>query len=237
MGGTPRMAQPLVELTSRPASDLAGRLRNAIIDGEFAPGQRLVEAELALQLGATRSAVRSAMAVLQRDGLVEMHRGRSPRVQQLTLAQAQELAELRQAIWTLVAPRAAARCTAADAEALRGGIRAANAATDATDLVALARCVRDLDTRIAAVSGHHAAQEALSSLELRLVHFDFQGITLAGRALAALAEVEDLITAVVAGDGARAAEAADLHFARMVEAIRRGHTARGGAEGRTVRTA
>ncbi len=230
------MAQPLVPLTNRPATDLAGVLRSWIVGAQFAPGQRLVEAELASLFGATRTEVRTAMAVLHREGLVELNRGRSARVHQLSLAQALELAELRQAIWTLVSRRAAERCTSVSEASLHAGISSAREAIEATDLVALGRGILELDARVAAISGHRPAQEELRRLDLRLARHDFQGIAVAGRARTALAEVEQLVTAVAAGDRDRAAEAADLHFANTVEAIKNGHAARREADTKTVRT-
>ena len=46
------------------------RLRNSILRGRFAPGERLVEADLARELGISRGPVREALGVLERDGIV-----------------------------------------------------------------------------------------------------------------------------------------------------------------------
>lgn len=53
-------------------------LRDAILTGRLVPGQRLVETTLAKELGISRGPVREAVALLQKDGLVEMvpRRGR-----------------------------------------------------------------------------------------------------------------------------------------------------------------
>jgi DNA-binding GntR family transcriptional regulator len=57
---------------SRSASAAAsGVIREAIIDGRLAPGQRLKEEELARELGMSRTPVREALLVLQSEGLVE----------------------------------------------------------------------------------------------------------------------------------------------------------------------
>ena len=47
-----------------------GALRAAILDGEFAAGQRLVEVDLCERFGATRFAVRAAIPVLAGEGLI-----------------------------------------------------------------------------------------------------------------------------------------------------------------------
>src|SRR5579862_4786786 len=56
---------------------LLDRLRIAIYRGELAPGQRLVESELAQKYDTSRGAVREALALLQNEGLVTRQRNRS----------------------------------------------------------------------------------------------------------------------------------------------------------------
>lgn len=50
---------------------VASELRIAIAAGEFAPGERLIEADLAEQFGVSRGPVRDALQLLQAEGLVE----------------------------------------------------------------------------------------------------------------------------------------------------------------------
>lgn len=46
------------------------QLRDLILKGEFAPGERLAEVTLATRLGVSRTPVRLALAALEREGLV-----------------------------------------------------------------------------------------------------------------------------------------------------------------------
>ena len=50
------------------------KLRNAILDLHFKPGQRLVERELCEMMGVSRTAVREALSFLSAEGLVTMVR-------------------------------------------------------------------------------------------------------------------------------------------------------------------
>ncbi|MDR7387692.1 MAG: GntR family transcriptional regulator, partial [Armatimonadota bacterium] len=47
------------------------QLRRAVLEGRLVPGQRLVETELARMLGVGRAAVRTALARLEQEGVVE----------------------------------------------------------------------------------------------------------------------------------------------------------------------
>lgn len=57
--------------TSAPASKLIADLRRAIIDGQYAPGQRLSEKKVAEDLGVSRNTLREAFQALAEQGLVE----------------------------------------------------------------------------------------------------------------------------------------------------------------------
>ena len=50
---------------------VAEAIREAIVSGEFAPDQRLVEADLSERFGASRGNVRTALLQLTSEGLVE----------------------------------------------------------------------------------------------------------------------------------------------------------------------
>src|SRR2546428_3843280 len=56
------------------------QLREAILRGEFHPNERLIEMDLAQSLGAGRAAIRTALARLEQEGLVQRERYRGARV-------------------------------------------------------------------------------------------------------------------------------------------------------------
>jgi DNA-binding GntR family transcriptional regulator len=55
-------------------ADTYDQLREAILRGEYLPGERLVEAQLCERLGASRFNVRAALQDLAADGLVMVER-------------------------------------------------------------------------------------------------------------------------------------------------------------------
>jgi DNA-binding GntR family transcriptional regulator len=59
------------------AEQVAGALRDVIVDGSLAPGMRLPEGPLSEQLGVSRNTVREALHILVSQGVVrrEIHRG------------------------------------------------------------------------------------------------------------------------------------------------------------------
>ena len=133
-------------LARRRRRTVAGALRAAILQGEFAPGQRLVEADLCERFGASRFIVRAALQELSAQGLVEFQRNRGARVREISLGEAIEITEVRKLLEGLQAARAAERVTAAEAAALRGIVTDMRAAVSRVELLRYselnARCTR-----------------------------------------------------------------------------------------------
>jgi len=84
-------------------------LRQAILSGDVAPGQRLVEEELAGTLGVTRQSLRAALLDLTAEGLVERIPNRGARVRTVTTDEAVAITECRMALEALCAAKAAER--------------------------------------------------------------------------------------------------------------------------------
>lgn len=78
--------------------EVADRLREAILQGRFAPGERLREAELAALLEVSRGPVREALALLEHEGLVITQRNRGAAVARLSAADEEEVRTLRLAL-------------------------------------------------------------------------------------------------------------------------------------------
>ena len=126
---------------------VAGALRAAILRGEFAPRQRLVEADLCERFGTSRFIVRAALQDLSAQGLVEFQRNRGARVREISLAEAIEITEVRKLLEGLEAARAAERVTTAEAAMLRSIV------TDMRAAVAWAELLRYSELNASAARG------------------------------------------------------------------------------------
>ncbi len=107
---------PLGRNAGAGAADL---IRQAIIDGRVAPGQRLKEEELAQQLGISRTPVREALLVLQTEGLVEASPNRGATVRSYELSDLEDMYELRALLEGNAARWAATRIDAGGLQRLR----------------------------------------------------------------------------------------------------------------------
>src|SRR5919204_6921859 len=86
-------------------------LRRAILSGDVAPGQRLVEADLSSMFQVTRASARAALMDLTAEGLVERIPNRGARVRVVTQEEAVAITECRMVLEGLCAAKAAERVT------------------------------------------------------------------------------------------------------------------------------
>ena len=84
-------------------------IRGAIVRGEYAPNQRLIEADLSDAFGASRATVRTALLELANEGLVERLPNKGSRVRAISVDEAIEILEVRIGVEGLCAAKTAAQ--------------------------------------------------------------------------------------------------------------------------------
>ncbi len=108
------------ELSTRPLGDaIHAELVSRILSGQYAPGEHLVERDLAAGFGTSRVPIREALHRLQRDGLVDISMRRGARVHRQTIEEIEDLFNLREVIEGLGAKLAATHRTDEQVEELR----------------------------------------------------------------------------------------------------------------------
>src|SRR5688572_28872908 len=99
-----RMRQRSVALD--PWQGIYAALRSRILNGSFAPGERLVESALADEFGTSRGPVRSALKELERVGLIVVTPRRGTFVRVFTAQDIDEIVSLWRLIWPFAVQRA-----------------------------------------------------------------------------------------------------------------------------------
>lgn len=102
------------------ARDVADWLRERIRLGAFVPGQRLVEADITRETGASRSKVREAFQRLETEGLIAIEEFRGASVKRITWDEVRQIYRARMALEGL----AAGEFAAADAPELKAQLAA-----------------------------------------------------------------------------------------------------------------
>ncbi|HUN27345.1 MAG TPA: GntR family transcriptional regulator [Steroidobacteraceae bacterium] len=115
------------------------RIREMILRGELAPGQRVAEAPLAELLGVSRTPVRQALPLLALEGLLAEHETRGYVVRTFTTADILDAIDLRGALEGLAARRVA------EEGASKSLVRELHACLDDGDAILGKRCVEASD--------------------------------------------------------------------------------------------
>ncbi|MBM6403184.1 GntR family transcriptional regulator [Phycicoccus sp. CSK15P-2] len=201
-------------------STVVDGLRAAILRGDYAPNQRLVEAELCEQFDASRFTVRAALRDLAAQGLVELQHNRGARIREITLAEAVEITQVRMVVEGLVCARAAELATDADVTELEEIGQQMRVAVSAGEPLRYSDLNARLHGKIREMAGHGTAQRIIEELRGQVVRHQFRLSLRPGRPSVSLGQHERIIAAVVARDPDAAEAAMRAHIASVIEALR-----------------
>ena len=185
-------------------------IRSLIVSGAVGPGARLGQAELADQLGISRTSVREALRRLAGDGLVEFEVNRGFFVLDIGLDSVLRRLEARLVLEPAIAQLAAKRRGETDLDAMRASIDAERAASSSDDAHDASRAFH---MAMATATRNDALVRLLDGLWIA----DVGRRLLARRRLAPrwqdddVAEHVEIVTAIEASDAARAEELVRAH--------------------------
>jgi DNA-binding GntR family transcriptional regulator len=100
------------------------RIRQAIVEGRYRPGTRLIEQRIAAELDLSRTPVREALRALEAEGLVVSYVNRGSVVRPIEVGDLRDLYELRARLESFAAFRAARLRTDAELDTMDAAMRA-----------------------------------------------------------------------------------------------------------------
>ncbi len=212
----------MTAITADPAAspDVAQQIRDAILSGRYAPHQRLIEADISDQFGASRAAVRNALLALEGEGLVERMPNKGARVRSISVDEAVEIAEVRMGLEALCARKAAELADEAELDALRTIRSEMFAAVESGNLLAYSDLNRALHAAVQRMSGHQTAVALLERLRAQSARHQFRLALHPGRAAVSVHEHAAIIDAIVAGDPDAAEVATRRHLGGVLDVLR-----------------
>lgn len=189
-------------------------LREQIVNGSFAPGQRVTLAEMTAACAMSQMPVREAMLRLQREGLLENEPHKGMRVVELSLRDARELFAIRTELEGLAAYDACEAkdpCLVADLQAINCRFIDALAVTDLTNLGSANWAFHQ---RIRQASGNAQLGRMLHDLWAGSERYRMGYKLIPGRAHCTIDEHARIIAAMSIGDPEQARAAARAHIRR-----------------------
>lgn len=209
-------------MTTKSAADEAYEgIKQRILDGEYYPSQRLVEANLASTLGVSRHNVRLALDRLSSDGLVRLEPNRGATVATLTLEEALDILVARESLEANVARLAAQHITASQLEQLREHVSTMRAALAEHAYDRYSETNKAFHAVIYEASGNRTIPELIGFLRLRLTRLQLRTILIPGRDKESLDEHAAILEALEARDSDLADDAIRSHMRNLRAAIDR----------------
>lgn len=147
------------------SAQVKDRMLQWILEGELAPGSRIIETRIARQLGTSQAPVREALRDLATLGLVEMHAFRGARVREPDAEELIEAMEVRGELEAMAARSAARRIDDAMLDRMRALLDEMRDAAARGDAHAQALKNSEFHTCVITASGNATLQRLWSMLE------------------------------------------------------------------------
>lgn len=191
-----------------------GLILEAIDDGIYSPGDRLVESELADRFGVSRTPIREALQRLETQSLLARD-GRSLIVASLDHNQMAELYLVRSELEGLAARLAAQHATAEEIGLLREMVETDKALVD--DPAKLARTNRRFHKQVHLASHNRYVVQQLDLVYRTMALVTTTSLAVEGRGSKALSEHDLIVKGIEARDGKAAEKALKNHISRAFE--------------------
>ena len=186
----------------------------AIEQGDYRPGDRLVESELADRFGVSRTPVREALQRLETQSMLARD-GRSLIVASLDHNQLAELYVVRAELEGLAARLAAKHASPEEIRVLRGMIEEDRA--HLADPEAMSRANKRFHRQIHLASHNRFLVQQLDLVHRSMALLATTSLAAVGRSEAALAEHDAIVRAIEAGEGEAAQGALRDHISKAFE--------------------
>jgi DNA-binding GntR family transcriptional regulator len=199
-----------------------------IREGEIVPGQRLRDIDWAQKLNVSRTPVREAMRKMQQEGILLPLAQGGYEVRAVSRTDLVDLYRCRGAMEALAAEDSAAACDDAAGARLQSLIAGCDAAIERGDLDQAYKLNSDFHRGVVGMSGNEQLKHVLASLGRMIEFYRFALLNHAkrdethkqeylGRLRVKQARHREILAAIVARDGRRAAQLMESHIRETAE--------------------
>lgn len=202
------------------------QLKLQILTGKITPGTRMMEVELAEEMGVSRTPVREAIRKLEKEGMVTIEPRRGAYASDISVKDMVDILEVRQDLEGLAAFLAAGKVSDEEFEELIKITQGYSDAIKNSDTESMIRFDEKFHKHVVACTGNKTLiqlSEIVQDLALRFRYLYYDDFS---RYENMPVEHMEIIEAIKSGDGASAREIADRHVKQLKEfVVKEGKTA------------
>ena len=201
--------QPHARTLSLP-EQIASSVGNAIIEGTYEAGKRILEQQLAADFQVSRGPVREALRILEREGLIRLQARRGAQVAQFDAEELRQIFQVRASLIGLAARLATELQNKAYIARLKHGVaRAVKLARDEDEMDSYVSAVTQLNLGLAAASGNKYLENIIFSLANQTLRYTRLGLATKARRLQSSKNWKRLQDAIERNDPDAAASVAE----------------------------
>jgi DNA-binding GntR family transcriptional regulator len=194
-------------------------LRQAILTGEFRPGERLMEIHLAKRLGVSRTPIREAIKKLELEGLVTMIPRRGAEVAQITEKSLKDVMEVRRALDALSVELACDRIGKEELDHLLKACLRFEQVVETGDIVQIAQADVAFHDTIVLAAGNKRLLGLVHNLSEQVYRYRFEYIKDTSQHRRLMEEHRIIYDSIVRKDKVTAAKAVKDHINNQENAI------------------
>lgn len=198
-------------LTRSLPEQIAARLAERILNGEYAPGERIREEALAAEFAVSRGPAREALRMLEKDGLITILARRGAMVTKLSVDEVREIFEIR-AVLNGLRDRSVAESAAAREQVLPliedEVARLAQSARSTQGGQTYVETVLQINRLLNRATPNRRLSAYLLSLEQQTARYSRLGLSTPERRKQSVQRWQRLLKAIRSGDGAAAEQIA-----------------------------
>ncbi|PJE37939.1 GntR family transcriptional regulator [Pseudooceanicola lipolyticus] len=210
-----------IAITNRSLHDqVAGRIRDLIIEGTLEPGSRIDEAHLIEELGVSRTPFREALRTLAAEGLVIVRPSKGSIVRKLTPEDVFSMLEVLANLEKLAGELACERASAEEIDALVDVHERMMECYRARDRMPYYKLNQEFHSRLAELSKNETLQEVQANIQARLKRIRYISNEKPDFWAGAVADHEEMVKALKERDGQRLGEAMSTHLKRTWDRVR-----------------
>ncbi|MFW5832775.1 MAG: GntR family transcriptional regulator [Pseudomonadota bacterium] len=202
-------------------SQVADRIREAMLQAALRPGERLRERELCEGLGVSRTSVREALRMLETEGLVTMVPNKGAIVTEAGVKEATDVYHTRAALEGLMVRLFVQRASDAQVARLEAIVEALEAGNRDFDLDQFRQHKTEFFRVLVEGADNAAAARALSAIHTRVAQFWATSLSNPSRPRESVAEVRRMMAAIRARDEEGAYAACQAHVRSALDNVLR----------------
>ena len=212
--------EPIEQIARIPLhEEVTNRLRGMIVESKLTPGERIQEMQLAQQLGVSRTPIREALKVLASEGLVELLPLRGAIVKVFTDKDARDMLDVI-ALLEAFAGERACQADPARVEAVIAMHRHMRVLYEKRQRLEYFVLNQQIHEALIALADNDTLSQTHATLSKRMRSLRYSGNSGAENWATAMAEHEDMITALQRRDGPALARAMREHIQNTWPRIR-----------------